>query len=110
MTRGVWALCMAVALTACVDRTAGQPYDDAVAGWVGRSDQQLIADWGDPTETAPASKGGKLLVYKTRFFFNNANSWRYCTTRFQVDKKGKIVGTRIERESGDLACDSGSRV
>jgi hypothetical protein len=101
---------MAVALTACVDRTGGQPYDDAVAGWVGRSDQQLIADWGDPTETAPVSKGGKLLVYKTRFFLNSANSWSYCTTRFQVDKKGKIVGSRIEREGSDLACDSGSRV
>jgi len=101
---------MAVALTACVDRTGGQRYDDAVAGWVGRSDQQLIADWGDPTETAPVSKGGKLLVYKTRFFLNSANSWSYCTTRFQVDKKGKIVGSRIEREGSDLACDSGSRV
>ena len=110
MTRGVWALCMAVALTACVDGTGGKPYDDAVAGWVGRSDQQLIADWGDPTETAPAPKGGKLLVYKARYFLNNANDWSYCTTRFQVDKKGKIVGTRIEREGGDLACDSGSRV
>lgn len=109
MTRGVWALCMAVALAACVDRTGGQPYSAAVAGWVGHSDRELIEDWGDPTEIGDA-KGGKLLVYKTRYYLNNTNSWNYCTTRFQVDKKGKIVGTRIERAGSDLACTDGSRV
>jgi hypothetical protein len=110
MTRGVWALCMAVALTACADRTGGKPYGDAVTGWVVRSDQQLIAEWGDPTESTPAAKGGKLLVYKTRFYINNTNSWSTCTTRFQVDEKGEIVATKIERENGDLGCDSGGRV
>ena len=110
MTRGAWALCVAVALTACADRTGGQPYNDAVAAWVGRSDQQLMQDWGDPTEIDPAAKGGKLLVYKSHFYINNTNSWSNCTTKFQVDKKGKIVGTKIDREGGNLGCESGSRV
>jgi hypothetical protein len=110
MTRGVWALCMAVALTACADRTSGQPYSDVVAGWVGHSGQELIADWGEPTEVNEAGKGQTLLVYKTRFYMNNNNSWNFCTTRFQVDKKGKIVATKIEREGSDIACTSGNPV
>jgi hypothetical protein len=110
MTRGVWALCMAVALTACADRTSGQPYNDVVAGWVGHSGQELIDDWGEPTEINEAGKGQKLLVYKTRFYMNNNNSWNFCTTRFQVDKKGKIVATKIEREGSDIACTSGNPV
>jgi len=101
---------MAVALAACADRTAGKPYDQAVAGWVGRSGQQLVAEWGDPTESEPAAKGGELLVYKTRFYINNTNAWSTCTTRFQTDAKGEIVATKIERENGDLGCDSGGRV
>jgi hypothetical protein len=110
MTRGAWALCMVIALTACADRTDGKSYSVAVDGWVGRSDQELIADWGEPTETDQASKGGRLLVYKTRYYLNNTNSWNYCTTRFQVDKAGKIVATRIERSGSEIACSNGSRV
>jgi hypothetical protein len=101
---------MAVALTACADRTSGQPYNDVVAGWVGHSGQELIDDWGEPTEINEAGKGQKLLVYKTRFYMNNNNSWNFCTTRFQVDKKGKIVATKIEREGSDIACTSGNPV
>ena len=110
MTRGTWSLCIAVALTACVDRTDGQPYSGVVDDWVGRSTGELIADWGEPTEMADAPRGGKLMIYRTRFYLNNTNTWNYCTTRFQTDKKGKIVGTKIERQGSDLACTAGSRV
>ena len=110
MTRGVWALCVAAALVACVDRTNGEPYREAVDGWVGRSGQELIADWGDPTEIDDVGKGQRVLVYKTRFYLNNTNSWNYCTTKFQVDKGGEIVATRVEREGSEIACTSGSRV
>jgi hypothetical protein len=101
---------MAVALTACVDRTGGQSYSEAVDGWVGRSGQELIDDWGEPTEVADAGKGHKLLVYKTRFYMNNTNGWNYCTTRFQMDKQGKIIATRIERQGSEIACTDGTKV
>lgn len=110
MTRGMWALCMAVALAACADRTGGQPYRDIVAGWVGHSGEELIDDWGEPTEVDDVGKAGKVLVYKTRFYMNNNNSWNYCTTQFQVDKEGKIVATKIERAGSEIACSSGSPV
>jgi len=110
MTRGMWALSMALALTACADRTDGQSYADAVAAWEGRSGEDLIDSWGDPTEVADAAKGSKLLVYKTQFYTNSTNSLSYCTTRFQVDKKGKIIATRIERQGSDLACTDGTRI
>jgi hypothetical protein len=101
---------MAVALTACASRTEGQPYRDVVASWVGQSDQELIDNWGEPTEVDDIGKDGKLLVYKTRFYMNNNNSWNYCTTRFQVDRKGKIVATKIEREGSEIACASGTPI
>jgi hypothetical protein len=111
MIRGAWALCMAVALAACADRMDGaQNFSEAVDAWVGRSDRELIDSWGEPTEVADGSKGRKVLVYKTRFYTNNTNTWNYCTTRFQVDKKGKILATKIERQGSDLACTAGSRV
>jgi hypothetical protein len=110
MTRGILALCLAAALAACVDRTGGQPYSTAVADWVGRSGQELIDDWGQPTEVADAGKGQKVLVYKTRFYLNNTNGWNYCTTRFQVDKTDKIIATRVEREGSEIACSDGTKV
>lgn len=110
MTRGILALCMALALAACADRTAGKPYTEAVAAWEGRTGAELIDSWGDPTEISDGNKGGKIYVYKTQFYTNNTNTVNYCTTRFQVDKKGKIVGTKVERDGSEIACTDGSRI
>lgn len=110
MTRGMWALCVALTLAACADRTEGRSYADAVAAWEGRSGADLIDSWGDPSEIDDGAKGSKIYVYRTRFTTSNTNTLNYCTTRFQVDKKGKIIGTRIERDGSDLACTDGTRI
>lgn len=110
MTRGILALCMALALAACVDRSEGKPYTEAVAAWEGRTGAELIDSWGDPTEITDGSKGSKVYIYKTEFYTNNTNTVNSCTTRFQVDKKGKIVGTKVERDGSELACTAGNRI
>jgi hypothetical protein len=108
--RGVWFSCLAIALAACIDRTGGRPYSDVVKSWVGRSERELLAAWGDPSEIAEAEGGGRTIVYKTRFYTNLDNAWNYCTTRFQVDRSGEVVQAKYKRVGSILACRAGPAI
>lgn len=112
MTRAILALSMAITLAACAggDRTQGKSYTEAVKSWQGRTGAELVDSWGEPTEVSDGSKGNKIYVYKTEFYTNNTNTMNYCTTQFQVDKKDKIVGTKVERDGSEIACTDGSRI
>jgi hypothetical protein len=105
--RGVWVVCTAVALAACIDRTGGKPYSDVVKSWIGRSEHELLATWGDPTEVAESEEGGRTIVYRTRFYTNADNAWNDCTTRFRVDGSGEVVPARYERVGSRRACSAG---
>lgn len=112
MTRAILALCMSIALAACAgeDRTQGKSYTEAVKSWQGRTVAELLDSWGKPTEITDGSKGGKIYVYKTQFYTNSTNTMNTCTTQFQVDKKDKITGTKVERDGSEIACTDGSRI
>ncbi len=36
--------------------------------WKGKHSDELIAEWGKPRKTKPHGEGGKVLVYRLRFF------------------------------------------
>lgn len=108
MSRGTLTLCVAFLLAACADRAGGKPYTAAVKEWEGRSGADLIDSWGDPSEVTDGGKGSKVYVYRTEFYINNTNSLNHCATSFQVDKKDKIVATKIERDGSELACTHGN--
>jgi hypothetical protein len=35
-----------------------------MASWMGHSENELIADWGEPTRTVSDDNGGKIFVYE----------------------------------------------
>lgn len=105
-----WTACTLLLLAACVDRTGGQRYSKVVDSWVGRTEQELRNEWGNPSEVTDSAQESTILVYKTRFHINATNSWHYCTTKFQVDKDGVITAAKVERQGSELACRSGSQI
>jgi hypothetical protein len=50
------------ASTSCV--SAGDRISKDMASWVGHTENELIADWGNPTRQVSDDNGGKIFVYE----------------------------------------------
>ena len=102
---------VAILLSGCAKRDP-QPaaptsaeYDAAVARWAGRSEADLIREWGVPTHSQLLSIGGQGLEYVQR-----QNGEVVCTTLFTSNLLGVIEtwtwrgkGCRVPRLGGDDA-------
>jgi hypothetical protein len=60
-------------------------YEAAVASWVGRSETDLLRNWGVPTRSQLLSEGGQALEYVER-----QGEEVVCTTLFTSDLLGII--------------------
>ena len=68
-------------------------------GWVGISESQLLASWGEPDRTAALSDGGRVDTWLTDW--NAEDGMHTCRETFTVDSKGKVV----RRSSFDCTSD-----
>ena len=86
----------AFASTACVDRSHGRPYSEVVHVWIGKSERELVAEWGEPTQILEMNGRARSLIYTMRFYTNRDNAWNYCTTEFRVDPLGQIIAAEYK--------------
>lgn len=108
---GVWAV-LPIVLAGCA---ATPTYDDELQPWVGRTQGELFADWGAPTEVLEDERGATVLLYhkerswqKRGVSMNVGGSYpggnqplgassgaatiiHYCDTSFTLDDAGRIV-------------------
>jgi hypothetical protein len=60
-------------------------YDAAAAGWIGRSESDLLRNWGVPSHSQLLSQGGQVLEYTER-----KGEETLCTTLFTSNIVGVI--------------------
>jgi hypothetical protein len=67
--RVIVGLCLLAIAVPVFASDTGDP-DPAVQppAWKGKPSEELIAEWGKPRKTKPHGEGGKVLVYRVRFF------------------------------------------
>jgi len=67
--RCVVGLCMFALAVPVFAGNPGDP-DPAFEGraWIGKPSDELIAEWGKPKKAKPHGEGGKVLVYRVRFY------------------------------------------
>ena len=82
----VAAAALACASTSPVD--SGPTYQDEVSRWTGEKEAELVTSWGMPQRTHVLADGGRIIEYKS-----TGQDETSCTTRFTLDKSGKIVSS-----------------
>lgn len=78
-------------------------YDKVLRGYVGRSADQLVKNWGPPDQTSPSTDGGKTLTYYhaggsigSKYNYGNGPYSSYntiisCRTMFTVDSSNTVT-------------------
>jgi hypothetical protein len=64
---------------------AGPPYEEVLNRWLGRSETDLINNWGVPARSQLLSGGGQVLEYVRR-----DDKRVYCSTLFTSNLTGTI--------------------
>ena len=77
------ALAMACA---SAPQETGASYQEQVSRWNGGSEAELVTTWGMPQETHVLADGGRIIEYR-----RSGEDESTCTTRFTLDRGGKIV-------------------
>ncbi len=67
---------------------SGPTYQDEVSRWNGEKEAELVTSWGMPQKTHVLADGGRIIEYRSTGEGEDESS---CTTRFTLDKGGKIV-------------------
>jgi hypothetical protein len=63
----------------------GPPYEEVLNRWMGRSETDLINNWGVPSRSQLLSSGGQVLEYQLR-----DDKHVYCSTLFTTNLTGTI--------------------
>ena len=75
-----------LALAAC-STAQPQPYNQYLASWKGKTEQELVIAFGIPGSTHVMAGGGRVLEYQER-----DGDRAVCTTRFTVNAGGRVDG------------------
>ena len=81
-------LLAASALAACTVQPKSPTYDAIIGNYIGKTEAELVSAWGIPQKTHQLSAGGQVLEY-----VRDSNGIAVCTTRFTVDKTGRVSKT-----------------
>jgi hypothetical protein len=100
-------------VSACAP-TATERYRHELEAWDGRSERELYAQWGRPSQVDDRLDGSKTLVYAYQLCAGCDQapyakpSFSRCTTKFEVDAVGLITTSQW---TGDVdACLAGGRM
>lgn len=63
-------------------------YQDEVSRWTGEKEADLVTSWGMPQKTHVLADGGRIIEYRS-----TGEDESSCTTRFTLDKGGKVVSS-----------------
>lgn len=76
----------AIGLAGC-SSTPPQPYNQYLASWKGKSEQELVIAFGIPENTHVMAQGGRVLEYTRK-----DSGDLVCTTRFTISSGGRVDG------------------
>ena len=81
---------VALAALACASPppVEGPAYQDEVSRWTGEKEAGLVTSWGMPQRTHVLADGGRIVEYRS-----TGEDETSCTTRFTLDKGGRIVSS-----------------
>jgi hypothetical protein len=79
---------VAVACASPPPPESGPTYQDEVSRWNGEKEAELVTSWGMPQKTFVLADGGRIIEYRS-----TGEEESSCTTRFTLDKGGKIVSS-----------------
>ena len=65
---------------------SGPTYQDEVSRWTGEKEADLVTSCGMPQKTHVLADGGRIIEYRSA-----GEDKSSCTTRFTLDRSGKIV-------------------
>lgn len=92
-TDGLLSLAKVCGATACLLVLAAcasdppQPYNQYLASWKGKSEQELVIAFGIPQNTHVMAGGSRVLEYQEK----DGGGTR-CTTRFTINSGGRVDG------------------
>ena len=75
-----------VGLAGC-SSTPPQPYNQYLASWKGKTEQELVVAFGIPHDSHEMVEGGQMLEYITK-----DGGQSLCTTRFVINGGGRVEG------------------
>lgn len=79
-------LAAVVGLVGCSSSPA-QPYNQYLASWKGKSEQELVVAFGIPDDSHVMAGGSRVLEYSKM-----ESSRLVCTTRFTISSGGRVDG------------------
>jgi len=88
LAAGAVGVAAALACASTPPIETGPPYQDEVSQWTGKKEADLVVSWGMPAQTHVLADGGRIIEYRSK-----GKDKSSCTTRFTLDKGGKIVGS-----------------
>jgi hypothetical protein len=87
-------------------------YSDTTKSWIGIPIDNLIEEWGEPTQVQPEPSGNKVYAYRvseiknlpthrkiigtSEYKFPGAATVEFCNTYFETDAEGVIVKCKYE--------------
>lgn len=81
--------------TASLVACAVRPHFLEPEHWIGRTERELVASWGDPDRRAPTPEGGMRLVFESTLQADGTSG-----VIVDVDAGGRIVATRRFSQEG----------
>jgi hypothetical protein len=88
LAAGAAAVAAALACASAPPVDSGPAYQDEVSRWTGDKEAELVTSWGMPQRTHVLADGGRIIEYRSTGEDESA-----CTTRFTLDKSGKVVSS-----------------
>jgi len=82
---GALVACLA-GLAACASNPP-QPYNQYLASWKGKSEQELVIAFGIPDNSHVMAGGSRVLEYQEK-----ESGRTVCTTRFTISSGGRVDG------------------
>ena len=84
---GILAAVVGALVLAGCSSTPPQPYNQYLASWKGKSEQELVVAFGIPDDTHVMAQGGRVLEYADK-----DGDRLTCTTRFTINSGGRVDG------------------
>lgn len=92
LAAGAVGVAAALACASPLPPDSGPTYQDEVSRWNGEKEAELVTSWGMPQKTHVLADGGRIIEYRATGESEDGDE-TFCTTRFTLDKGGKIVSS-----------------
>lgn len=98
-------------LSACANQEIHKSkYDESLKSWAGKSERDLVMEWGTPSDTYSLGDGSKMVTFSRSTGRSLAvkrggvsETQNYCKTSFLLSSAGVVTSTKSEGNSCRVA-------